>query len=675
MRAYLKHKKQVLARGIRRPKRILAIGLLSLVGFLLPTHIAFAFVSVAALGSKLLLGALKTFGLVGGTGLLAYLFGGEIVEQAFKIVVWLAGLLTQVLAALMQMSGKLLDFVILKTILENPLKQTPTYEVVEIGWIIIRDVANMFFVFLFLYVAISIILQIEKVNAKRMLATLIIVALLINFSSFFVRFGVDISNIFALQFYDLATAVSTPAPSTFPSTAGSSGGASVSISFSIMQALGLSEIFSNDFDAELRSQLPADPANPEGVQREALLFAYIYLSIIFGVTAWVFFQGALLFILRTIVFMFGIVLAPMAFVLAVIPQTQQYFQKWVTWMVKFAVIAPVYLFFLYLIIQLFRLSTETTAQNITPSLEDIAALFNFVLVIGLLIMGLKVSKGIAGEAGTKFLDLGNKALATATGTGAGLALGGVGRAGRNTLGRAATRMTENKELREKAAQGSVRAKMQLRAAGALAGSSYDFRNTKGGQVVGEQARGRLGVNLGKGGGAGGFRKVEEQEGKRREEFAEKVIGTDPVKTTITDGNGQQREIQVPANIAYAMNQLGKKGILQQALGYQAIVPDKPFGLFDEKAAGNILAKRRDDVQKKIDGQRDKVAKIHAAREDATAKGDTNRAQKLDAEIKEINNQIDALSDEFEQIGNFMQRKQLRDRRHRYGGEKGDGDNK
>lgn len=50
------------------------------------------------------------------------------------------------------------------------------------GWTVVRDVCNLFFLLLLLFIAMCTILQIEKYHAKKTLLMLIIMALLINFS-------------------------------------------------------------------------------------------------------------------------------------------------------------------------------------------------------------------------------------------------------------------------------------------------------------------------------------------------------------------------------------------------------------------------------------------------------------------------------------------------------------
>jgi hypothetical protein len=65
------------------------------------------------------------------------------------------------------------------------------------GWGVIRDIANVMFIFILLYIAIRHILQMGSSNTKRLLTSLIIAALLINFSLFFSKVIIDAGNIFS----------------------------------------------------------------------------------------------------------------------------------------------------------------------------------------------------------------------------------------------------------------------------------------------------------------------------------------------------------------------------------------------------------------------------------------------------------------------------------------------
>ncbi len=68
------------------------------------------------------------------------------------------------------------------------------------GWIIVRDLCNMFFVLIFLIIAFATILRMENYSAKRLLPKLIIMAILINFSKTIFGLLIDFSQIIMLTF-------------------------------------------------------------------------------------------------------------------------------------------------------------------------------------------------------------------------------------------------------------------------------------------------------------------------------------------------------------------------------------------------------------------------------------------------------------------------------------------
>jgi len=86
------------------------------------------------------------------------------------------------------------------------------------GWEIVRGIANITFIFILLYIAFAVILQLTTFNTKKVLANLIIVALLINFSLFFTKVIIDASNILALTIYNSIVLPSDSPDSTFTNT-------------------------------------------------------------------------------------------------------------------------------------------------------------------------------------------------------------------------------------------------------------------------------------------------------------------------------------------------------------------------------------------------------------------------------------------------------------------------
>src|SRR3989338_5496008 len=80
-----------------------------------------------------------------------------------------------------------------------------TYQKIEAlgtGWAFSRDVVNLFFIFMLLFIAISIILGIESYGSKQILVKLILIALLVNFSFLAAQSIIFISNAFATTIYN-----------------------------------------------------------------------------------------------------------------------------------------------------------------------------------------------------------------------------------------------------------------------------------------------------------------------------------------------------------------------------------------------------------------------------------------------------------------------------------------
>ena len=80
------------------------------------------------------------------------------------------------------------------------------------AWSIVRDLSNLFFIFILLFVAIKIILDLGAGEAKKMIVRVVIAALLINFSMFFTRVVIDSSNVLALIFYNKLDTPATYTP-------------------------------------------------------------------------------------------------------------------------------------------------------------------------------------------------------------------------------------------------------------------------------------------------------------------------------------------------------------------------------------------------------------------------------------------------------------------------------
>ena len=69
-------------------------------------------------------------------------------------------------------------------------------------WTIVRDFSNIFFILILLYAAFQVILGLGHGGGKKIVASVILIALLVNFSLFISRVVVDAGNVLGLIFYN-----------------------------------------------------------------------------------------------------------------------------------------------------------------------------------------------------------------------------------------------------------------------------------------------------------------------------------------------------------------------------------------------------------------------------------------------------------------------------------------
>ncbi|TSC58563.1 MAG: Uncharacterized protein Greene041679_96, partial [Parcubacteria group bacterium Greene0416_79] len=113
---------------------------------------------------------------------------------------WVTSMVMWVAARALWMAGVLLNYTLNTTL--NMSTLLASLPIVDIGWQVIRDIANIVFIFIALWSGISIIIGIGPERAWGLLAHMVLVALFVNFSLFITKTVVDLSNVAALHFYD-----------------------------------------------------------------------------------------------------------------------------------------------------------------------------------------------------------------------------------------------------------------------------------------------------------------------------------------------------------------------------------------------------------------------------------------------------------------------------------------
>lgn len=334
---------------------------------------------------------------------------------------------------------------------------------VEKGWGTVRDIANVMFIIGLLFIAIKTILGINTTNNKKMLGNIIIFALLINFSLFATQVIVDASNILAKVFYHQIT----PVDSNGQKIEGNVEQRSVTVG--IVDKFRPQELLR----AGTNSVGDIDLSN-----QTALSYLVIFLLIaLMGFMIYIFISVSFLFVARTVSIWLAMILAPVAFASqAIDPHIKGLgWSEWLSNLLKSAFMAPIFIFFLYIIIlfgDLFAIGgVSATGGEDTNIAAFMATFIPFMLIFVLLRQAKSLAVTYSGEMG--------KAISTGAVAIGGLALGGAAMgtafAGRQIGGRIAAgaaksqdsmhyaraRMDHDKEIDEWQKNGKVGDKPKL----------------------------------------------------------------------------------------------------------------------------------------------------------------------------------------------------------------------
>lgn len=311
----------------------------------------------------------------------------------------------------------------------------------QTGWEIVRDFTNIIFIFALLTMAFKLVLNQDDGKTKSTLVKTILVSLVINFSLFFTFIVIDSSNLLARVFYNRIEA--DGAYQTHQQDT------------SRNQAANNAQTKITQLASELTKGQPsvslaiASKINPQkiitqsGADNFILGFAILTSAGILNILMiYVFGSLALLFLGRSLGLMISGIIAPLAFASITVPflSSQKYigFGNWIKEMIALAFMAPVFMFFMYLIVTF--LGNEgalrsLTANNNTGVLATIMQTYIFFMIIGgLILLAKKVTTSMAGELGSMAAK-GVAGVTTALATGAAIAAtGGAAVAGRALTG-------------------------------------------------------------------------------------------------------------------------------------------------------------------------------------------------------------------------------------------------
>lgn len=554
--------------------------------------------------------------------------------------------LVQVVSWVTMLSGVVLNASIYYTVIAMS-KNIGSLPAINVTWTVIRDVANIGFIFMLLYSSIMTIVGKDK-DTKGLIVRMIIAAVLVNFSLFFTKVVIDVMNLLALTFYKAIAPTALLGEANF---------LNAGLSNSIIDALGTQKLW----------QMYGN------IDSSVVLTSSVMTIIVLIVTTFIFSAMAVMFIVRYVALIFVLVLSPIMFLSMVFPGLDVYAKRWRSTLFGQGVFAPVFMLMTWVTVILIQgisktvftgMNSESLGNALSSSSFTVGAvptLVNYVMIIIFLIASFTISKGFADQADSNINKFGKWAMGFAGGA----ASGAGGFAGRKLVGWPASKIAENATLINATKQSGMAgagARLALYASKKAQSGSFDVRNASVPTAsVGDLVRGTLGrTALGKAIGANDFRtssievgkplagqigisaadekgyKELEDEKKKRLEGEEKTQKEELKKAETKLKNQNGIDAAKARDAGKPFNQADIDGLAEtvRKMSDKEIESQKASTLAIEEVARNLNPKQLEAIQKSDkfnDEDKNKIFKKHFANieeaVDGIAAGTATDAQK------------------------------------------------
>jgi len=244
-----------------------------------------------------------------------------------------------------------------------------------IGWGVVRDFSNTFFIFVLLLIAFSTILRVQKYSAKNFLPKFVMAIVLINFSAVFAAVVIDLGQVFMYEIF-----------SWMGSFAGNNG------------AMGnLTSIVD-----KMIINFPAMDKPVGGYSLENMVGVTFALCFTF-IMGLAYIMLAIFLLIRLVVLAILIVLSPVAFIGIILPGLNSQVSMWWKKLFEYSLFGPIFMFFVFFASSMANGLTSYPVPPIPSELNGIKYLIPLVVPycvsLGMLLAVIPVTKtlGIAGS--------------------------------------------------------------------------------------------------------------------------------------------------------------------------------------------------------------------------------------------------------------------------------------
>lgn len=420
-------------------------------------------------------------------------------------------------AVVFALSGMFLD-TILWTTLQPSLYEN---DFINVSWGVVRDIANLFFIVILLYAAVATILEISSVNTKKVIINTIIVALVVNFSLFFTKQAIFLSNGLANVFYSGFVGET-------PSIQTAGGAGPRQITERLAYSFSPQDIISPQIFRDIQE---GGKDENDGALIGRMMVILLFSTGMFIMGTLVFLPIAILFTGRVATLWILMITAPVAFVGWIIGGSIS--KRWLDELVKSSSSIVIFLFLLYVLTRILEarpiaaffseggsLTADMLRQGDFASFL-VVMLLQFTVVMFFLQMIKKFTIESSSKMMSNVSEMYNKYIGGAAKYGAGAVAGaGIGASGfalRQTIGRAFAGMAEGLD-KQGWAGGNLAQRLAFRGTRAIGKAGFDVREAPG---VGK-LESAAGIKLGAAEGRGGFAAWEKTKISETEKYAKEI---------------------------------------------------------------------------------------------------------------------------------------------------------
>ena len=291
---------------------------------------------------------------------------------------------------------------------------------VYVGWSVVRDFLNLFFIFFLLYSAFCTIFQISRYHIRSTWVMIIVMALLVNFSWPITRILIDLSNVSMVYLLGDGGTDKIEGSGIISVFSKESNFVVLMLGGALKSNSGIFEIPDNCVGCSGHWYNPLDAtknawnyflgSSNEIVVDDDSYFAILFFGIIVGFIFLVTFLSiAVLLIIRIVILTILLIFSPVGFAFAAFPATRGYASQWWGELNKQLIAGPILLFNLLLA----TIVLQNAKIPIPDSMKQdhtVQTLLAFLITIVLLWVGIITSQKVGAAGSDMAFNLGKKAL-------------------------------------------------------------------------------------------------------------------------------------------------------------------------------------------------------------------------------------------------------------------------